>query len=123
MSKPKITLEQVQAIEIYLNKTYYVGDKGKLIIDHANQEEQWGVDCMNRIPMETLCRYLFAPDTVEIELTVDEQLNHSYREAIPYGERQNPFDTQEEERAFRIGMETALRITGRQTPGVITWEE
>lgn len=118
MSKPKITQEQVKNIEKLLKMDMYKDKKGALVTEHV-LPGTWGHDGMDDLDTDTLCRYLYAPDTVEVQMTVDEQLKYAYDNSEDY--RGNEWGT--DRHAFYAGMQTALKITGRQTPGVITWEE
>lgn len=112
MSKPILTAEQVEVIEKLLHSWH--GDKSLVVAGHK-------CDQLRDINLDTLCRYLYARDTVEVEKTVDEQLKMVYNS--PKTIAGTFIEDGPKIPAFRLGMETALRIIGRQTPGVITWEE
>lgn len=119
MDKPMITTEQVEAIEEIIMKR----GRDYLLNNHAFNEKDWSGawSCLNSLTMDTICRHLYAPHTVEIQKTVDEQLNSLYENPVTLSG--SNFDDINGVVGFRHGMQSALRIIGRQTPGVITWEE
>lgn len=130
MSDELFTLTKKQADAIDNALESWGGDKQEILVCFLDPEIHCNIefDEIRKLDLDTLCTYLYNPNRVEIEESVDEKLLRHYKTQLSwsrdfYDGREESNGQDYEKYAFMAGMETALKIIGRQVKGIITWED